>query len=370
MEVGDSPVRVGIIGCGNVAENRHLPALAALTDLQVVAVADIDQERLHRVADRFRVNHRYPDYRTLLSDPGVEAVAICSPMQSHVEMAIAALDAGKHVLVEKPLATSLDEAETLIERAGESPCQVLVGYNLRWHRLVRQAREMILQGKLGPIELAVSTFTSATHYKSDVLEWKRRRPLGGGVVMEHATHYFDLWRFMLQTEVEEVFAETRSDQWDDVTGIVTARLTNGVLATAYFSEWTSDRNEVHIYGQGGSLHLSLYRFDGLEFAPLFTGPGQIRNRLSRVAQSLRQLPKATAHFRTGGDFYASCIEQWRHFARSIREGTPVECTLDDGRRVLEVALAACKSASIGQPVRVKEAPREITPAQPGLSIGA
>lgn len=369
MGVSNTPVRLGIIGCGNVTENRHLPAIESLSGLQVVALADIDQERLHRVADRFGVESRHVDYRALLADPGVAAVAVCTPMQWHVEMAIAALDAGKHVFVEKPLALSLDDAETLIERAAESPRRVLVGYNLRWHRLVRQAREMIQQGKLGRIELAVATFTSGTRYKGDVLEWKKRRTLGGGVLMEFATHYFDLWRFLLDTEVEEVCATTRSDQWDDVTGTLTARLTDGVLATAYFSEWTTERNEVHIYGQAGSLHLSLYRFDGLEFVPLFTAPGRIRTRLSRVRQSLRELPIAIAHFQHGGDYYASFIGQWRHFARSIREDAPVECTLNDGRRALQVALAAAKSACTGQPVRVEQAPREISPVSHGVSIG-
>jgi myo-inositol 2-dehydrogenase/D-chiro-inositol 1-dehydrogenase len=370
MGVSNTPVRLGIIGCGNVTENRHLPAIESVHDLQVVALADIDHERLNRVADRFGVENRYVDYGALLADPDVTAVAVCAPMQWHGEMAIAALDAGKHVFVEKPLAPSLDEAETLVARAAESPCKVMVGYNLRWHRLVRQAREMIQQGKLGRIELAVATFTSGTRYKRDILEWKKRRALGGGVLMEFATHYFDLWRFLLDTEVEEVFATTRSDEWDDVSGTLTARLTDGVLATAYFSEWTSERNEVHIYGQAGSLHLSLYRFDGLEFVPLFTAPGQIRGRLSRGAQSLRHLPMATAHFRRGGDYYASFIGQWRHFAGSIREDVPMECTLHDGRRALQVALAAAQSASTGEPVRVEEAHREISAVPHRMSVGA
>jgi len=361
MGASKTPVRLGIIGCGNVTENRHLPAIESLSGLQVVALADIDQGRLHRVADRFGVENRYVDYRALLADPGVAALAVCTPMQWHVEMAIAALDAGKHVFVEKPLALSLDEAETLIERAAESPCKVLVGYNLRWHRLVRQAREMIQQGKLGRIELAVATFTSGTRYRRDVLEWKRRRALGGGVLLEFATHYFDLWRFLLDTEVEEVFATSRSDEWDDVTGTLTARLTNGVLATAYFSESTTEHNEVQVFGQAGSLHLSLYRFDGLEYAPLFAAPGDIRYRLQRLARSLKQLPRAVRHFRRGGEYYASFMAQWRHFADSIQEAIPVECTLEDGRRALQVALAAAESASTGRPVRVEQAPREITP---------
>ena len=370
MGVSNTPVRLGIIGCGNVTENRHLPAIRSLSDLQVVALADIDKGRLHRAADRFGVENRYVDYRDLLADPGVEAVAVCTPMQWHVEMAIAALDAGKHVLVEKPLALSLDEAETLIERAAASPRKVMVGYNLRWHRLVRQAREMIQQGQLGRIELAVATFTSGTRYRRDVLEWKKRRALGGGVLLEFATHYFNLWRFLLETEVEEVFATSTSDEWDDVTGTLTARLSNGALASAHFSESTTEHNEVQVLGQAGSLRLSLYRFDGLEYAPLFAAPGQIRYRLQQLARSLRQFPRGVRYFRRGGEYYASFIAQWRHFAESIQGVTPVECTLEDGRRALQVALAATQSASTGKPVRVEEAHREISAVPHRMSIGA
>jgi predicted dehydrogenase len=140
-----------------------------------------------------------------------------------------------------------------------------------------------------------------------------------------------------------------------------ARLTNGVLATAYFSESTTEHNEMQVFGQAGSLHLSLYRFDGLEYAPLFAAPGDIRYRLQRLARSLKQLPRAVHHFRRGGEYYASFVAQWRHFADSIQEATPVECTLEDGRRALQIALAAAESASTGQPVRVEQAPREITP---------
>jgi predicted dehydrogenase len=361
MTLDNGPVRLGIIGCGNVTLNRHLPAVQSLSTLRVVALADIDSDRLAQAAERYGIETLYGDYRALIDDEDVEAVAVCAPLGLHVEMALAALEADKHVLIEKPLAPSLDEADAFVGRAAESRSIVMVGYNLRWHRLVRQAREMVRQGRLGPMELVVSCFTAGTRYKSDVLEWKKRRALGGGVLMEFATHYFDLWRFLLDTEVDEVCATTRSDEWDDVTGTVTARLENGILATAYFSEWTTERNEMHIFGREGSLHLSLYRFDGLESIPLFSAPGGIRNRLSRIAHALRDVPRATAHLRSGGDYYASFIGQWQHFARAIRGGERVGCAPEDGRRALQIALAAAKSASTGEPVRVEEAPRRISP---------
>jgi predicted dehydrogenase len=106
MSRKDKVVRFGLIGCGRVTETCHLPALQNLVGAEVVAVADIDPQRLNRMADRFHVKHRYTDFHALLNDPAIEVVGVCVPAQFHVEVAWAALDAEKHLLIEKPLAVA------------------------------------------------------------------------------------------------------------------------------------------------------------------------------------------------------------------------------------------------------------------------
>src|SRR5262245_36863095 len=238
-------IQLGVIGCGGVTETRHLPALRKVPGVEVVAVADLDPDRLKRVADRFSIRQRYTNFAMLLDNPGIEAVAVCVPAEFHVEVALAALEAGKHLFIEKPLALSLAEADRLIARAGQLPYQVMIGFNLRWHRLLRQAQALLQQGMLGPLALMHTTFTSS---REDIPGWRRRRELGGGVFFEIAVHHFDLWRFLLQSEVEEVFAVSRSQQWDDETSAVTARLANGMVVTSVFSERTGVNHEVEIYG--------------------------------------------------------------------------------------------------------------------------
>ncbi len=205
------PVKLGLIGCGQVTETRHLPALQLFPNAEVVAVADINPDRLKRVADRFHIEHRYSDFRALLDVPAIEAVAVCVPPQFHAEVALAALDAGKHLLIEKPLTLCLDQSDELIERAARSPRKVTVGFNLRWHRLVRHAREIIRGGILGPLKSVRTVLTSGRRYQETGSDWRKRRELGGGVLFEVAIHHFDLWRFLLQSEVEEVFATSRSE---------------------------------------------------------------------------------------------------------------------------------------------------------------
>ncbi len=352
-------LKVGLIGCGWVTENRHLRALEHLAGAEVVAVADIHPNRLKRVADRFHIEHRYADFRVLLRDPTIEAVAVCVPTQFHVEVALAVLDAEKHLLIEKPLALCLDESDQLIERARQSPSKVMVGFNMRWHRLVLQAREMIQRGTLGPLKSIRTVFTNRS--RENEPEWRKRREMGGGVLIEEAVHYFDLWRFLLQSEVEEIFTMSRSEQWDDETATVTARMANGVLAAGVSSQDTSDSNETEIYGQRGCLRVSCYRFDGLEYFPSSSFPGDVRTRLRGVANFLKELPQAALGMRQGGDYLDSFHAEWRHFIDSIQQDTPPACTLEDGRHALQVAIAAVESASRGKPVKVAQVPRKIPP---------
>lgn len=111
------PLRVGVIGCGRVTALRHLPALSRLDDAEVVALADSDAARLKQVADRFHITNRYPDVRALLKDAMVDVIAVRVPAQFHADIALAALDAGKHVFIEKPLTVTLEEADRVHDRA-------------------------------------------------------------------------------------------------------------------------------------------------------------------------------------------------------------------------------------------------------------
>src|SRR5947208_1988702 len=97
------PISLGLIGCGWVTAERHMPALRSLPEGRVLAVADINPDRLKQVADRFNIERRYTDFRALLKDPDIEAVGVCTPPGFHVEPALATLETGKHLFIEKPL---------------------------------------------------------------------------------------------------------------------------------------------------------------------------------------------------------------------------------------------------------------------------
>jgi predicted dehydrogenase len=289
------------------------------------------------------------DYRVLLEDSTIEAIAICVPAQFHVEIALAALDAGKHVFIEKPLALTLEECDRLIEGAAGVPLKVMLGFNTRWHRLAREARTLFHQGIFGPLEVVRSVLTSCHR---DLPEWRKRRVSGGGVLLEMAMHHFDLWRYILGREIEEISAHSRSGIWEDESATITARLSCGALASAAFAECTSQNNSIEIYGRTGSMSVSFYRFDGLETSTTSDIPGNIPARIRGLRQFVQELPRAIRTFRHGGEWHQSYVEEWRHFVASVRTGQPVECGIEDGRRALAIALAAMESAAIGKTITI------------------
>jgi predicted dehydrogenase len=347
-----------------VTEYRHLPALRRLPEVEVIAAADVDETRLNRVADRFHLPSRHTDYRVLLGDPAIDAVAVCTPLTTHAEIGLAALEAGKHLLIEKPLAASLKECDRLIARAESADRTAMIGLNLRWHRLVRQAREICRSGALGSIIMVNTVLAS---YHPAIPAWREQRAEGGGVLCEQAVHMYDLWRYVLDTEVEEVFATPRAGRWQEETATVAARLAAGTLVSSEFSWGTGNVCYLDIYGERGRLQVDCLRFDGLQLLRRDEHPGDFGVRLRRLPALVRGLAAVPAAIRDGGEYLASYREEWRHFLEAARRRQPIEPTLQDGRRALEVILAAQASTDLRRPVRLAELERLSVATPPSQS---
>jgi predicted dehydrogenase len=332
---------------------RHLPALRRVPGVEVVALADVDAARVERVAGRFSIARRYTDYAELIESGEVDALAVCVPPRLHAEVALASIEAGKHVFVEKPLALALSECDLLSERASVNrTLKVLVGFNLRWHRLVREARKAIRLGELGDIKLVRTVFTSGVRLGGDFADWRRRQETGGGALFELGVHHFDLIRFLLRDEVEEVSAASAKG---GETATAMMLMSCGAQVVSAFSEGTGENHAVEVYGERGWLRLSCYRADGLERFGTAQYGGAPGVRLRELARGLLALPRMARQSRRGGVYVASFIEQWRHFVGAITRDSPVGCTLDDGRRALEIALAAWESSDTKRAVRPRGA---------------
>lgn len=350
MTTDQKLLQVGLVGCGWACRDLHLPALSSMSGIQVAALADTDPQCVESIAKLAGAPpRRYATAAELAAQPGIDIVAVTVPTRWHAEAGCAALAAGKHVLIEKPLALTLEECDALSSQAAASERKAMVGFNLRWNPNVRKARELIRHGELGRIDMVRSLQTG---YHMQIPPWRTKRETGGGVLWEIAPHHIDLWRYLLGTEVEEIFAATESDDWDDVAASLTGRMANGTLVSACFGQRTISTNELEIYGRKGRLVVSCYQFDGLRWEAAESVPGAPGARLQAAASMIRRLPEAFSFARRGGIHKTTFRSEWEHFTAAIRNNTEVESSLEDGRRATEVILAALHSASTGQPVRL------------------
>lgn len=348
------PVTLGFVGCGRIAQTRHLPALSKLPQARVLALSDVDSPSLQRVADQFGVQRRYAKFEEMLDDDDIEAVALCTPVGLHVPFSLAVLEAGKHLFVEKPLALDPSESLKLVNKAEASSKVAMVGFNLRWHRLVRQAKALLQSGSLGDLKMVSTTLISATRNSHDNPPWRNKRELGGGVLVEQAIHHFDLWRFLLQDEVDEVFAAAVND---DESAAITARMASGLLVSSVFSDGTANENELLICGKQARLRLSCYHFDGFEIISAMDHPGDLKVRIKKAGLLMRQSPLAVSQFFQGSDFVASYKNEWCHFIECVRGGQTPEASLKDGHRSIQILTSILDSTVRNVPVKVNSGPR-------------
>ncbi len=345
-------IRLGIIGCGRVSWERHHPALRRLPEFQVTAVCDLDQDRAARIGKLFGASRSFTSYRAMLEECELDAAAVLTQTAAHTETGVAVLEAGKHLFLEKPIALTAGDANRLIEARERSGRVAQVCFNLRWHRLIRQARELIRQGVVGQVKAIRSVYTHDRTGET-APDWHRQLSLGGGVILNEGVHHYDLWRYLLDRSVRQVHVLSRpSSVYEDETSVISASLDGGVLATGVFSFLSGPNSEVEVFGDRGRLLISLYRFDGLQFYSSRTYPGNSVDRLKRGARAVLALPALISDVRNGGGFQATFAACWRSFGRSVLEGMPVGCTLEDGLSALHVALASAVSARTGAPARV------------------
>ncbi len=336
-------IRLGIVGCGDVTELCHLTALRNVSGVKVTGLADVNSKNLDRVARKFGIDGRYSSHQDLLGSD-IAAVAVCTPPPFHVEVALSALKANKHVFIEKPLALNLSDCDLLLDRAADKPqLKVMVGFNLRWHRLVRAAKVIIENGELGEIKLVRTVFTSGVNLTKTPTHWRNHTEAGGGALLDLGSHHFDLLHFLFETEaVQDVFASS-SPRGD--TASVTINM-DGIQVASSFSTGTGANHTIEVYGTEGWLKVFCYRTDGLEQFKTRASPSRLRDAVNKIGT----VPQTLQNFRLGGDYAQSYADQWRHFRNAIAVGGPVACTLLDGRRALEIALAASESIVSGSVV--------------------
>jgi predicted dehydrogenase len=190
-----SRTRIAVIGLGGVAQVVHLPILSKFYDAEVVAVSEINRNRLRTVAEKFSISEQYTDYREMLQKSDIDAVIIATPTSTHRQIAEDCLNAGKDVLVEKPLARTYDEAVPIVEAARKNQRKIMVGMNLRY-----RPDAMILKSILNSGELGAPFYVKSSWIRrqSSTENWfTKEEESGGGVIIDLGILLLDLSLWLL-----------------------------------------------------------------------------------------------------------------------------------------------------------------------------
>lgn len=214
------PVRIGILGAARVAEYAMIEPARSEPSAELVGIAARDPERARAYADRHAIPHFYDSYAALMSDPGIDLIYVATPPALHAELALRALEAGKHVLVEKPFAMTADEAAEVASAARAKDLFVAEAMHSRHHPLFSRLAEILRSGALGDIKSVSGVFLAPIPRNPDEFRWKR--DLGGGALMDLGVYPLAWLRGLLGSEPEVVNAH--AEIVDEVDASVEAEL--------------------------------------------------------------------------------------------------------------------------------------------------
>ncbi len=206
----DRIVKIGIIGCGGIANGKHMPSLSKLENVQMVAFCDIVVEKAQNAAKKFGTPDAkvYEDYKELLKDKDIEVVHVLTPNKEHAEITIDALYAGKHVMCEKPMAKTSAEAKKMVEAAKATGKKLTIGYQHRQKPQSFFAKQYIEEGRLGEIYYA-NCYAVRRRGTPNWGVFLNEDEQGGGPIIDIATHSLDLTLYLMDNyEPEMVVGKT------------------------------------------------------------------------------------------------------------------------------------------------------------------
>jgi predicted dehydrogenase len=336
-------LRVAIIGCGNIGVRAHLPVCAHIAETEVVAVCDIIEERAQVAAERSGAT-AYTDYRQLLGREDIDMVTICLPNDLHAEASIAAAEAGKHVLCEKPMALTLEEADAMIETAEKAGVKLMIGHTRHFDHRYTNIKAQLDAGKVGRPVFIRRAERQFLPFASDAWKWDPKR--GGGVFLNIGVHCTDLFHWFFGREALEIYAVGKSVREPAKAGgcydhaFIICKFEGGGVGFAEPS-W------VYPGDFGGTLYaqLDVVGTEGkIQYSDKDTNP-----MLTYTTEKGHELPR---YFEFMSTTEYAFEEEIRHFARCILDDRGPAVSLQDARAALEMTLAAQRSAETGRPVQL------------------
>ncbi len=332
-------LRFGVIGAGRIGKIHAENLATRISGVEVAAIADVDLKYAEELAARLHVPVAMDDYHAILSDPTIEAVAICSSTDTHARIIVEAAQAGKHIFCEKPIDYDLAKIDAALEAVQKAGVKLQIGFNRRFDPNFRKVRMMVAEGKIGdPHILRITSRDPAPPPLSYI-------KVSGGMFLDMTIHDFDMARYLSGSEVEEVYVAAGvmvdpgiGEAGDVDTAVITLRFANGAIGTI-------DNSRKAVYGYDQRVEV-------------FGSHGMV--------QAHNKTPDNDIYFNADGvnsakplyffleRYMDSYILELKDFVQSILDNTTPPVTGIDGRIPVLIGIAARKSYLEHRPVKLSE----------------
>ncbi len=326
----------GLIGTGRIAEDRMLPGIIAHQSNRLIGVVSRDPGRADTFAKKFGAEHAYTSYDDLLHNPDVTVVAIHTPNSQHAGQAIAAARAGKHVFCDKPMATSVADAERIVRECEKAGVKLGVNFHNRFMPSFIETRRIIASGEIGEVQMVQLEASPGARPGGRLGSWRVDAAVAGlGTTNSIGVHVYDILRYLLASEITMVSAF-----FDTVRGVMegtnlsTFRFANGVLAQLSVHENTPfPHNDFVIYGDKGRI----------------IGRGLTRSRAGGVLEVTTADGKMRTTDFPATNAHAASVAA---FSDSLLNGRDPVPSGTDGLRSVQLTEAMARSAWDGVHVRL------------------
>ena len=337
----DKTFRVALAGCGRISKN-HFEAIDQIDGLELVAVCDTDPERAERAGAEWKVKH-FTSYEKMLKDSKADVVTIATPSGLHAEQGVAAAEAGKHVVMEKPMAISLTGADALVHACDKAGVQLFVVKQNRLNPPVQLLKRAVDRNRFGRIYMASCTVHWARPQEYyDQAPWRGTWEFDGGAFMNQASHYVDLIQWVMGP-VESVMAKTatlaRRIETED-SGIAILKFRSGALGSIQVTMLAYPRNlegSLTVLGEKGSAKIggtAVNKIEHWEFAEY--------DEDDKLVEAANTNPPNVYGLGHQG-YYRNVLSVLRGEAKADTDGRA-------GRKSLELILGIYESAKTGREV--------------------
>lgn len=327
-------IDVGIVGTGAIAQRLHIPSYAEHDQSRVTAVCDVEERKASAVAEQYDIPNHYTSFETMLEQGDLNAVSVCLPNHLHRDVVVAALERDVAVLCEKPISTSLDEADEMVAAAEDSDAVLMIDQTERFSPVYEKAKDLLDQGIIGDVHNVRSRFShpGPEGWSPRSTWFTDAESSGGGALIDIGIHNADLINHLFG-DVEQLmgYSDTLSmDTEVEDTAVAVLRFADGALGT-FETAWRTDPESItmQIVGEEGVIYV-----DKIE--------GTIRVEFADDSGVLNvPVPDESKY---GGPI--------AHFVDSVLAGTEPTVTGADGRRALEVVMGIYQSSKRGAAVEL------------------